>query len=825
MKKDLYVVPNHKYGFGTFINKVQGSVDPDTDRYKGGLFNGMSAGLGNAMGAIGSTVGGIAGGAIAGGRESTAGNIINGLGDAASAIPGPWGAIAGFGLKAIGGLTNAAFGVKLNQENINAVNNNIATMNSFQSNAGDYDSLAQNFLSQPTAMNFDRKFIGKNGWFNNGATKEFNQLQSKQALAQQFVSNSLENNMNNIATRQGQNLLANYAAYGGPLGMITGPIDYSMAMQYLDMKNNENKDTVLAKGGRLHTHGSDWDTGINYIGNGGSHESNPFDGVQIGIAPDGQPNLVEEGEVIWNDDYVFSKRLKVPKSFRHKYKLGGPLSFACAAMKINKETEERPNDPISKRGRDTMLGVLAEVQEAKREQKEMKEQQSIQPIIAANGGYLFPIGGPIQYGPYNPLDDFNRDYLRAQFFSKEDRDRYRRFLGIAHDGPDKNWTVPELKIPEGGLGLDSYTWLKGLNDEEYEHLLKEIFPGKTKAERQKYNKYLKDRRGLFNYANTGPRRAAYNTISANTPYSQYNPEDRYLDGEGPTPITDTDWHRNLGVTVEGNTVVPATNRESAGPASPSSARVVVKRTTGDDTNEDGKTKISSWVPALRYAPVVGSAINVFSDLMGWTNKPDYSNANAILEAAKGVRDVRFNPIGDYMTYNPFDRMFYLNQLNANAGANRRTILDTTGGNRGTAIAGLLASDNNTLNSIGQMARQAEEYNLAQRQKVADFNRATNMFNSEMGLKTQQINQGASEVRMRAAQAVGAMRDAIDQRVGAARSANLTNLFESLGDIGREEFIKNMINSNPAWQYDINWLGNVGYNSAYGGKVKNKKGRR
>jgi len=29
----------------------------------------------------------------------------------------------------------------------------------------------------------------------------------------------------------------------------------------------------------------------------------------MGIAPDGKPNLVEEGEVIYND-YVFSNRLK-----------------------------------------------------------------------------------------------------------------------------------------------------------------------------------------------------------------------------------------------------------------------------------------------------------------------------------------------------------------------------------------------------------------------------------------------------------------------------------------------------------------------------------
>ena len=169
-------------------------------------------------------------------------------------------------------------------------------------------------------------------------------------------------------------------------------------------------------------------------------------------------------------------------------------------------------------------------------------------------------------------------------------------------------------------------------------------------------------------------------------------------------------------------------------------------------------------------------------------------------------------------------MFYLNQLNANASATRRALTNQAAGNRGTAMAGILAADNNMMNSIGQLARQAEEYNLAQKQKTAEFNRATNMFNSELDLKAQQANQGASEVRMRAAQAAAALRDAIDQRIGTARSLNLTNLFESLGDIGREEAAKDMIRGNRGLLYD--WLGNYkGILSSNGGKLVTKNKRR
>lgn len=115
-----------------------------------------------------------------------------------------------------------------------------------------------------------------------------------------------------------------------------------------------------AFGGDLMTHGADFPTGLIIVGNGGTHEENPNEGVPMGMDSEGIPNLVEEGEVIFND-YVFSKRLKVPKEVKKKYKLRGtkPLTFADAAIQMSKESEERPNDPISQRGlEDGMLKLM-----------------------------------------------------------------------------------------------------------------------------------------------------------------------------------------------------------------------------------------------------------------------------------------------------------------------------------------------------------------------------------------------------------------------------------------------------------------------------------
>lgn len=111
-------------------------------------------------------------------------------------------------------------------------------------------------------------------------------------------------------------------------------------------------------------------------GNGGIHEENPYGGIPLGTGPNGQPNLVEEGETRWND-YIFSNRLKVHKPTMH----GLPdklkdKTFADASKILEKESKERPYDKISQRGRDTMMGRLKESSEIAREIKEIEESNS-----------------------------------------------------------------------------------------------------------------------------------------------------------------------------------------------------------------------------------------------------------------------------------------------------------------------------------------------------------------------------------------------------------------------------------------------------------------
>jgi hypothetical protein len=134
-------------------------------------------------------------------------------------------------------------------------------------------------------------------------------------------------------------------------------------------------------GGPVGNHGAVWDQGLNYFDVGGSHEENPNEGIPQGVAPDGQPNLVEEGEYKWEDPtgefgtYIFSNRLKVPNDFLKQYKLGKDKTFAEAVQMYIKKygTEDTENDPIAQDSINDFLKKLATIQEEQRIQEQIKE--------------------------------------------------------------------------------------------------------------------------------------------------------------------------------------------------------------------------------------------------------------------------------------------------------------------------------------------------------------------------------------------------------------------------------------------------------------------
>lgn len=707
VKRNTYLTYGHKFdgvtpdyssmSFGKALSSGMGKVNLGT---LGGSIGGALKGSG--AGAIGSAVGGAIGGMIGGGYQSGAGDVFNKIGDIGSAIPGPWGAIIGGGAKVLGGVVNAAFGSKVDQEKLNAANEGTATLNSFKSNASSFDDVK----GVQAVANVQDAYKG--GWFaKSDARKKNEELRRQRAAAMSFADRSVENNIENIADEQMNNMLANYAAFGGP----------------------------------LHTNGTDFSNGVQLVGAGGSHESNPLEGVPMGIAPDGQPNLVEEGEVIFND-YVFSKRLKVPKAVREKYKIRGTkdLTFADAAKKAQKESEERPNDPISKRGLEAaMKGLMYEQEQVRQKREERKAKQA----MFAYGGNLYACGGH----KYELGDFLLRNYDNPIYFPS---------TNVETDGLFGNNYLSDVSV-----GLEP---------------IRQIARAKT----------------LQRGDGSKVRATDNNTNLTLIPTGK------------PDTVPMLDLEHTQGVPVYKETPITLNEKLTL-------PNIPLNPNTYSEESKKGWKWDESY---LRYVPAIGAGLNVLSDLFGLTNKPDYSDAEAIKAAAGSLRDVGFTPIGDYMKYTPFDRLFYANQLGAQAGATRRNIMNTSGGNRGVAMAGLLGADYNTGNQLGNLYRQAEEYNLGQRHKVAEFNRGTNQFNAENDLKAQIANIDNNSNKVRAAIAAAELKDKINARTSAARSANLTNLFDSIGDIGREAYSRNMILSNPALYYSVDRTGRVHYKNGY-----------
>lgn len=597
-------------------------------------------------------------------------------------------------------------------------------------------------------------------------------------------------------TAKNNRLLATQAAYGGPLGIsllpVSGAIDYMQNEELLsslgeNMTKNNNSRTSMptfAFGGALPGYGGDWSNGLNFIKAGKRHEQNPIGGVPMGVAQDGVPNLVEEGEVIWND-YVFSNRIGVPKSVREKFKLkgGDNMTFAEAVEKAQKASAERPNDPIEKRTLDTLLAGLMQEQETIRQKKAQKEQFSQMEDMAA----FAADGGPIHIAK-NKRGTFTAAATKHGMGVQE-------FAGHVLANKDK---YSPAMVKKANFARNAAKWhalgghLFALGGEEdpFDFLARV----KRDYETNMANAPLAD--------TTTPRQKAILAIATGTPEGQQAAYEYWKTTQDPELFK--------------NATTPEVKSETP--------------TTPNTTTSNTTLPTSGWQTMLRYAPIVGGIGTVFSDLRGWTNNPDYQYADAVdaaaEKAASGYTHVGYTPLGDYLAYNPFDRLFYANELGAQQAATRRGILNLSNGNRGTALAGLLAADYSGNIGLGKLFREGEEYNLAQRQKVAEFNRATNMYNSEADLKAQIANAETDRLKANllyeAALKSNLMRQQEDQTSNAAKAANLNALFENLGSLGQEYLDRYRLNAllNSGWAGTLNTsMKNI---TANGGRISRKK---
>ena len=212
-----------------------------------------------------------------------------------------------------------------------------------------------------------------------------------------------EDEINNSIKRHNKNIVSGY---------------YNQLDNINQRQQRQNMMNYFAEGGSL-----DEQNGITKFNVGSTHENNPLGGIQQGVASDGLPNQVEEGEIKYKD-YIYSARLKPSKSLLKDYNLPEKYAgktFAEVADVLQKESKDRPNDPISLKTLDEWMNRLAGAQEeykAKAEERRLakivnnmsdEEKASmlaslVQPMMQQQQGYdlsqpMYAEGGSIHIAP------------------------------------------------------------------------------------------------------------------------------------------------------------------------------------------------------------------------------------------------------------------------------------------------------------------------------------------------------------------------------------------------------------------------------------------
>lgn len=196
----------------------------------------------------------------------------------------------------------------------------------------------------------------------------------------------------------------------------------------------------------------------------------------------------------------------------------------------------------------------------------------------------------------------------------------------------------------------------------------------------------------------------------------------------------------------------------------------------------------------RYAPAVGSALGAVQSVF---QKPDYTNSDLILDVVNNLSRNKVSPtlLSDYLSYNPINRDYYLNKLKGQAGATRRAVMNS-GLSSGQRMAGLLAADYNAQQGIADALLKTDMYNEQLRQSIAQFNRGTSQYNSgalmQAAAQNAQLAQARDNMRLSGTTTAANMRELADTALATSRSANLTNFFDNLGAIGRENRDTNML---------------------------------
>jgi len=148
---------------------------------------------------------------------------------------------------------------------------------------------------------------------------------------------------------------------------------------------------------------------------GGRHEENSLGGIPQGMNPEGQMNLVEEGETKFDaENYIYSDSLKVDKELAEAFNLNPKMvgkTFADASKMAGRKKSKREGDAIEMAANEKDLMNLMEAQEAFKQARIEEKLQEIAELdpnaLPALMGQGQPQGDPAMGGQMQeaPMDE------------------------------------------------------------------------------------------------------------------------------------------------------------------------------------------------------------------------------------------------------------------------------------------------------------------------------------------------------------------------------------------------------------------------------------
>ena len=587
---------------------------------------------------------------------------------------------------------------------------------------------------------------------------------------------------------------------------------------------------LYANGGLMNPYG------INEFNTGGSHSQNAFGGIPVSIAEDGKPNLVEEGEVLY-DDYVYSNRIKINDTIRRRLKLKDDVkTFADAAKEVKERGDDRPNDPVTEHTIKAHMQILKSEQEKKKEQQEAREQQKM--IAQMNEQQL----QTMQEQQMNQQADAYEQQMAQQQMAQQQQMQMPEEQKIAQD-------VPQGQQPMFAKGGNLQG---GSNDADAHRFKQTITSDKTKKKaNDTLNEDISDYVvGLIQQIQDNEelsdeqKKEAYDELFNSI--NEYQISHSGLRNQPLSPKSEAvkklqDTFKKFGVDINDAIIGRNFNVEEGGTTGDKASENWVSdgymgnqtlaRTLGYQLSDEQISKVQqalknagvknwdfknnfsdkakdysgfvktesptyksgideipnySWKYRQNYIP-----LGIDAALAAQSFAPaDYSRANSIINTP--IRDIQYKPIGGKIAPYIIDpRLQY--QMNADLGAaTNRGLINNAGGNGAAAQAALLANNRQISQSAANLGYQADAQNAAQIQAAQQFNSNIDQINSNGFLEAARANQAADVQRGEFNYYGQNMKENIDAKRGEAISNSMQSLADDSMKLSKDRYNQGMM---------------------------------